>query len=404
MLEGPPFKTCFNCKTQNLGLLSIGRQTVERRCRACGWTINGALPPVTKRTVYLDQFAISQIFKLRRGELRPASNSYEFWIRADAALKRAYLLQQVVFPASHIHFKETIVYRSPEDLRVAHDMLAGGVHFRRLEEIELTQLVPFAQAFIRGEPPPKLDFALEEALAGDPDGWLPRFHISVNTDFSMFAEPQRATREQSSASLTALTDVWAAEKPTYQAAFEHELQALGPANINELKRAIDRAERASAAGDLLEVFEANNAPLYRQFLWLARLFEDMGVPHAHVASKVIEFWYWPGLQNIPFHRLFASLVALLARKFAAGQRRTPSPGMLNDFEAIAYFGPYVDAMLLDRECAGLVREMPADPSKLMRAKVFSLASGDAFIAYLDSLSDAAPKEVRQAAHDLYQLA
>jgi len=60
-------------------------------------------------------------------------------------------------------------------------------------------------------------------------------------------------------------------------------------------------------------------------------------------------------------------------------------------------------MLLDRQCAGLIKEMPTDQDDLMRAKVLSLRDEDAFLAYLEGLSVRAPEDVRDQAVELYGL-
>jgi hypothetical protein len=404
MFEGPPFQECWKCRTPNLGVLDIADRSVNRRCRACGWTVSDVLPAVQKTIIYLDQFAISDLTKLRAGTLPTDANSYDFWRRADPEIRRAFLLQQAVFPASPIHFKETNVARNAPDLRVSHEMLSGGVHFRRLEELELSQMVPFAKAFLRGEPPPALSLRTGDALVGTPDVWLSRFHLSVNTDYSSFAPAQRANRDQAAAELVALTQGWGVEKPTFKTVFQRELKAFGDAKIQAVAQAVQRHARAQAANDPLEMFEAAHTPSYVQFLQLAGLFETLGVPRNATFDTVARFWAWPDNARLPFNRLSAYLFAALARKYAAGQKKDPTRGMLNDFEAIAYFGPYVDAMFVDRECGGLVKEMKDDPGLLLRAKVFSPADGDAFIAYLQALSDAASDDVRDQATALYAIA
>ncbi|WP_305309437.1 hypothetical protein [Phenylobacterium sp.] len=360
------------------------------------------MPPVLKAVVYLDQFAISNIFKLRNGTLSPTSNSYDFWSHLGPVLSRAYLRQQVAFPSSPIHFKETNVSATPAEMRAAHAMLSGEVSFRRLEEIELGQLIPFARAFHQGQAAPSLDLQVRDILVGDPDRWLPRYHIGMTTDYSAFAPGQRKSRDAAASELAALTRRWAVEKPSFEAVFTRELEAFGSAKLEALSQTLQRAARAQEVHDLLELFEATHTPDYVQFLQLAGFFESLGVPADEGWDTVVRFWSWSGMADLPFHRLGAALFASLARKFTAGQKKAPSPGMLSDFEAISLFGPYVDAMLLDRECSNFVRELRPDPAHLLRAKVFSLADGDEFIDYLNILAEGAPEDVRQQADALYR--
>ena len=79
--------------------------------------------------------------------------------------------------------------------------------------------------------------------------------------------------------------------------------------------------------------------------------------------------------------------------------------MMNDVRAISTYGPYVDAMFLDNECASLLAEEPLR-SKVkgnLKAKIFSATSGDAFLKYLRELELRAPPEVKQYAEEIYGL-
>ncbi|WP_287103985.1 hypothetical protein, partial [Brevundimonas sp.] len=127
MFERAPFRDCPACFAQSsLGVLSVGGSTLTRRCKRCRHAIREPLPPVDKAVIYLDQFAISNVYKVSTGTLRESATNRSFWIRLHDAVQRAYLLQQAVFPASNIHDDETLVAESIADgLSLAHDMLSG---------------------------------------------------------------------------------------------------------------------------------------------------------------------------------------------------------------------------------------------------------------------------------------
>ena len=59
--------------------------------------------------------------------------------------------------------------------------------------------------------------------------------------------------------------------------------------------------------------------------------------------------------------------------------------MMNDVNAISAYGPFVDAMFLDNECASLLREEPLRSEIKLNAEIFSATSGDAFLRYLKDL-------------------
>jgi len=74
---------------------------------------------------------------------------------------------------------------------------------------------------------------------------------------------------------------------------------------------------------------------------------------------------------------------------------------MNDVRAISTYGPYVDAMFIDNGCASLLSEEPLRSEVKLKARVFSPTSGDAFLHYLEDLSEQTPADVRQYAEEIY---
>lgn len=136
---------------------------------------------------------------------------------------------------------------------------------------------------------------------------------------------------------------------------------------------------------------------------LKLLFEASGVSSTESGAEVRTFWEWPGNLSLPEHRLSSYLFAAIARKLASGQKRLPSRGMSNDITVISTYGPYVDAMFLDNECAALLSESPLNTELKLKAKIFSTNSGDAFLGYLQSIEAETSSEVRAYAEEIYGL-
>src|SRR5207245_5305076 len=116
----------------------------------------------------------------------------------------------------------------------------------------------------------------------------------------------------------------------------------------------------------------------------------------------VQFLFSDAAFDAPANNISALLMAAIARKAANGQKRPPSAGMWNDVTAIATFFPYCDAMFLDNECAGLLREEPLR-SKLAKfgTKTFSSKTGDAFLQYLADLEKQAGEAHVQRVADVY---
>jgi hypothetical protein len=75
MFELPPFRKCPKCKMESFGTLSVGGNNVTKRCKDCRYSHNEILPDVDKRVIYLDQFAVSELYKTKEGKRRPGAPS-----------------------------------------------------------------------------------------------------------------------------------------------------------------------------------------------------------------------------------------------------------------------------------------------------------------------------------------
>lgn len=316
-------------------------------------------------------------------------------------MQRAYLLQQVVFPASSIHDDETLVAAGLADgLALAHDMLSGETEFDRVEDIAMAQVWAFVEAYADGKPPPDLDFDVDGILDGERNAWIPDLHISANMSFSQFAPATRAGRDAAAAEFQALAAHWAQEKPSFATVLKRELNSMESANRGAVLASAQRIEKAIGNADMVEIFEGAESAIMRQFRALRAFFEKRGVAPEASTAEVLKFWGWAGNHHQPQHRISSYLFAGLARRIVNNQR-APDKGMMNDIQAISTYGPYVDAMFVDKMCENLLREQPLARDLKMKAKFFSMRTGEDFLAYLDGLAAQATDEVRRYAEEAY---
>ena len=154
--------------------------------------------------------------------------------------------QQVIFPASNLHSDETIVWHSPEELRLAQEMFSGETSFERTDAIATRQEWEFAKAFLKGGRAPSLSTDVDEVISGTRNVWLPVYHISVNSDYSMFAPGLRQDKAVAEASLKQLADVWVNNRPTFDDLLKHELSSYGSAMRQALSEQITRTQAAIA--------------------------------------------------------------------------------------------------------------------------------------------------------------
>lgn len=402
--EREPFTDCPKCGlSATVGVVIIYSDHYLRRCVNCSLSESVWLPEVDKKVIYLDQFVVSELFKLRNGMRKNNAMNAEFWGRLNASVQRAMLLQRAVFPKSDLHNEETTVSPFSEPLRLAFDKLSGEVDFESHRKIQQSQTWQYFCAFLDGSGPPAINFAVDDILHGKRNAWLPDLVLSMNMDYSHFADQIRQRRDRLDDRMVPIFRRWQSEKPTFNDVLRSELNGIGAGKRSAIWSALSLIEKGIAENDPEALVNGSLHTVYVEFRQMREKLEAGGMAIDDATREVSRFWDWSGLAELPYHKIAAHLYAAIARKLAAGQQKLPTRGFSNDVQAIATYAPYVDAMFVDRECAGLLREEPLASALGITQKVYSISNGDEFIEYLDSLSDLAPAEVQRHACDLYRV-
>src|SRR4051794_18084031 len=290
VFERGPFRSCPRCRKEaTFGLLSVDGSMLTRRCKACMYMNAEPLPPLNKQVVYLDQLAISEIFKVKSGTRSREAHNRKFWEDVERSVTRAYLLQQIIFPASSIHMDETIVAPFAGELRLVHEMLGGDTSFASVDEVEMCQVRVFADAYLQNRPPPQLSFDRDHILEGERNAWLPDLHITVDMDLSHFADRIRASRDATATEFAALAQAWVTEKPTFAQALKHELRSYGSVNKQALAYANSQVRRGIETDNIMDVIGGQNHRIRRQFNELKGRFEEAGIPPDRTTVEVMKY-------------------------------------------------------------------------------------------------------------------
>jgi hypothetical protein len=402
MFETHPFLDCPACNAPSaFGVLSIGGNRLSQRCQKCKFIGQTILPRLNKRVIYLDQFAISNVYKIRSGEsLRPV-HVHNFWVEFERRIQRAKTSHAAIFPSSDIHMDETIVSRFSSELRVEHEIFGGGASFVDSGTLNRAQEMEFAKAFMSGQPAPDLQFDVDTALRGHRNDWLPNLHITVNSDYSSFASALRESRDRLQAAMLPLFERWQRDRPSFGAVLKEELAAIGKARIESYFLMWRDYIYAIECQDSDKIFNIELSSGMRHATIMAQVFKDLGVQDDECLKKLVEFWSWPELIKLPFHRIGAHMYAAIATRLAAGQKRMPSPGLSNDIKAVSTYAPYVDAMFIDIECENLLNDGRLKKKLMYRSRIFSKSSSREFFAYLQDLENELSADVKQWTSFLY---
>jgi len=398
--ERGPFVTCPKCQTsESFGILSVGGNALRKRCVKCRYAYSETLPKLDKRVVYLDQFAFSELHKIRDGSRRRDKHT-SFWTEVSHLINEAVLLQQIILPHSNIHHAETIVSSFAKELRDTQEHIGGDISFVSTDDIHFAQVKAFAEAFINGGEP-NLSFDVDDILDDDRNNWLEDMRISVPFDWSSFAPETRARRIKTGEAISSLIDRWVAKGMGFDEVLNQELNAYHESRTEGLREAQRRLEEGLAQLDLMALANFDQSPAFRELQHVRGLLRAWGVNDDQLTAKTHEFWHWERNKEQPHGKILAYLFASLAAQFANGRKSKPSAGLMNDILVISTYSPYVDAMFIDNECAELLRYKGCKAELSYRADIFCLNGGDEFIAYLKSIIANTPEVVRNYASTIY---
>jgi len=222
MFEMPPYWNCPACHEKNVfGVLTVGDGSYTRRCKKCQHKDRFYLPEVDKKVIYIDQFAISNVF-VHRADPDKQSPHKDFWIDLENQIQKLVLLQAAIFPDSNIHLDESIVSHNFEGLRNTYRSISGDTSLYNISDVEKLQITDFAESWISDSNIPTIEFSVDKILDGKRNQWLPTLRIEVNTDFSQFAAEIRSSRQSASTEFAELFGRWGAEKPSFEEILENE--------------------------------------------------------------------------------------------------------------------------------------------------------------------------------------
>jgi hypothetical protein len=320
------------------------------------------LPVLDKKVIYLDQHAVSEIFKISSGTRRSGANSAFEWSQIAERIARVVKLQQAVIPLTSIHFEETALFPDHSALRIAHAML-GDVHLLGWQQINDDQEIFFFEKFLNSE---AIEFYadVDEIIAsGDRKSWLPVLHLDVEMDLTSLQKIARKNRALLAGQVLNLWNYWVETKATFESALQKEYEDTLPSYE--------------------KLLNSRDARILSLFNYLCSLAEKSGLSVDDAVEKVIEFWGGAYVREVPSHKIFNYMFASLAHEAWAGRRKAPNGSILNDIKAVAAYTPYVDAIFLDNECARLLKFAQRRAALPVRARVFSMSNKAEFIAYLD---------------------
>lgn len=404
-----PYRPCPACGADSFGVFSVGRQSYERKCRACGQTAEFGLPPVRKKLVYLDQFAVSNILKAEKPELRQNRPIDPFWTDTAERLFRLGGMQLIACPPSIVHMRESIVDdRIFQGVQKVYNYLAFGSRLLNYHHVRALQTAKGFRAFL-AESEESVATPASDIVRGH-DGWHDRWEVlPLVPDDTEAAEFFRKHRQEGSVDLNKLFAEWGEEKSvTFEERYEKESRAAGPTFENHIRQLIRSHpllfhQIALTHGEIPPGIPFDVlSPDMRLFLHAVfGVIGEASLPLDEGPRRLQQFLRSEAAARLPQNHITGLMYAALGELAKQGRKKPLSPGMADDIRVISTYLPYFDAMFVDDECRRLLTSKNVAPRMPYSAKVFSTSNRSDFMAYLDGIGAEASAEHEQAVQEVY---
>lgn len=288
---------------------------------------------MTARIVYLDQCAISSIVKSKD----------EFWRQLEDKLRFLLNREAIICPTSQLHYEESMLSEQwRHQLWAKCQELAGRWRFLPLEAVESLQLQRALRKYL-GEP--------EEPAK--PPAAVGRCESDLDADEPLaFSVPQR--RDETLQEIRRLVEDFQNFESTRAAGIHAHLGRLAGAS----------GLQDELAGEVRRL-----RPTEREPMAVIRDFLQSQITHP-----------------APFLDLWSRLWATVAQHIHSTVKpRRLKPGDIYDVQAIAYYGPYCDAMFVDNEFRKLASQRNVDVPARYGVRLFSETNREQFRTCLDEI-------------------
>ena len=220
----PPYRECPECKkADSFGFYANSMQDntdpkmYTQKCSVCGHRATYFLPPLDKKIIYLDQFALSEMLKSidpsvpRRGTLNP------IWRTLFNKLEQLSRKQLLVCPKSTYHNIESLPTTFYSKFQTLIEYLSWHVSFHRPNSIKMRQVEKHARLWIQGEDDKEPAIEHCDAFRGRINYWYRWNNLIKKGDPHPWeiAESQRR-RATNEAEIASLYDGWRSESKSQE--------------------------------------------------------------------------------------------------------------------------------------------------------------------------------------------
>lgn len=417
---------CPSCEEKgSFGVAGVNENHYIRKCRACGKARLLELPPLKKRILYIDQFALSGMLKeLDAASPRPSRSTRDaFSLDLFGQLDRLGKLMLIVCPYSSLHLTESKAIekaaetgadesarteqrsefgRRFKQIRMLFGHLSFDTAFLHNETIEQRQTLVALEDWLKGGTAFRAELDPSEAISGKVNAWLPTLYPALDSPLDREeVKAIRAAKTNLGAGLDTVVNRWRREdKKSFKDWFGEEVAGHGAA-LRHAYRQHEPQLKASQSRFGLDRLPCPRNPAAALMVRILQRLEDAGHSGEECRARADEFLASTIFGQIPHVRIGAALWAGMAHRLVHGGQKAMETSFANDVRFLSAYLPYCDAMFIDNACAEMLKKQPVSQVMPESDRVYSMHHRAEFLSFLKSIESAASPEQLTKVAEVY---
>ncbi|MFN3698371.1 MAG: hypothetical protein ACK4VO_13115 [Pseudobdellovibrio sp.] len=404
----PPFLLCPRCKEKYFGILGIQEFGYHRRCAKCNYpkpqkmSTFFPLPEVNKTIIYLDQNILSGMVKSLHPDRRKSIDS--FYFEAFKQLDRLSKFQLIVCPDSEYHESESIFSSYPDEHKRVYELLSHGISYYDTWTILRFEMSEQLQKWLKSQPMGETDIPTQRVVHGKINTWQERLLITVNSKRMEMAKNEIArSKSDTFKILQGLFAKWEADAGKNFNHWYRDEISQWPALVINAFNDHQKTMANAISGEINAPLSILPTPLYIMFYEISDTIWQKSSNQEEYKKKLGEFMVSASFEKVPFVRIFSMIMATFGSRISSGNmnKENLEPSMFNDAMMVSTILPFCDAIFLEKQMAGFLRDNPLKKSLANMPKIFSLSNKSAFLDYLYQLESSASTDHLAAVKEVY---
>ncbi|MCB0272642.1 MAG: hypothetical protein KDD46_06490 [Bdellovibrionales bacterium] len=326
-----------------------------------------------------------------------------FFLEAFKKLDRLSKLQLIVCPDSEFYENESIFSAYPSEHKRVYELLSHGITYWPFWTVLRFEIHEQLENWFEKRKMGQTKYTVHNFVHGDIDEWQEKLLITVETGrWKNLKADLQTTNLNLKQGIAELADFWESQKDKdFDFWFQHELKHWKNTFEEGASKTIEAAMKyiQGLSVDPLEILPNSSYMILREI----KEFVGKYTKDEDEIQKLTKEFLLEQIHHVPFVRIHTMLFAAIATKISSGHMKKDkiNSSIASDINMVSTYLPFCDAIFLDRQMAGLLRDQPLKNCIDKMPQVFSMANKQEFLTYLDNIEKNTPTTHFEKVKEVY---